>query len=919
MLHEQGRWNRTRVCNSDDQDVIGTDTSASASGTNKCIQPSVPTPEIRIWGGTWEAINMQAWLLQIILSELVGVPTSIETGSQDRNFNFYSSTNRFEYGDDTQVIPSVQVAYKLEGDCSRANDNATSEAYQACAHVVPEIWNDLVSIKEGKALLDNGLVEPPQANGIKGKEGWFITKHTVQDDPTLVSYFGLQGLDHDNRRRLAQIFKRPTTWQFYCTHISNNHCTNTSDTVAVRAPQDETEYDRMFVPGLYTGYFRPNEGCDNDIPIINNATNNNTTGMDLSNCTGHIADYPCLWTSSIAAQTHWLQIPLQSKGDEPGSRGYTYTQLQEIWRAANATRSNLIMHWWSPHALMQEFVGTDAEFQNVLLPTPTQECIEARHNDNIQRCSNNLTDRIGSPAAACDEQARSLLKVISTTVYNHLSNKNHPDLPPALASPAHDVLDRFTLSTEKVHQIFQYWRQEASLRQGVCRWAADNLDYLERFVTPTYPRVLVEGGNNNNTGLYYAALTLAIVAVVLSLVTAWQVHVRRHERAILYSQREFLYLLLSGLLLVSIGAILDAVPPTNGTCLASVWLVNLGMALQLVPHIIKIAAINTLTKAARRLRRVVLKQEALFKAVAAMCGLVVVFLILWTVLIPPQKVAQYELTSDLADDGFSTIVNVVYFCESSKDVFQYIAICGTLLLLLWASVLAVQNRNVRQDFNESQVLSILVYSHLIFTILRLVTFLVPRGTDALSGDTLDKVRSIIFSTDTIATIIIYFPSKLFASSIFASQENVNSRASSEFLRSSTGFQRRQSTFFARTDHGAEGRHESCNTNDPTSSAQRCECPNCGYVGEMRPLVITSQAEVSTVAPFVDSVASASAAARNLAMPSSQQSLPSVSFRNAEPESAMESVDEENAETNDAKKCEPEIADESKCKAEETQA
>ena len=55
-----------------------------------------------------------------------------------------------------------------------------------------------------------------------------------------------------------------------------------------------------------------------------------------------------------------------------------------------------------------------------------------------------------------------------------------------------------------------------------------------------------------------------------------------------FSQWEFLILLLMGLLLVSEGSILLAIPPTNASCVAVQWLVGIGYTLELVPLIVKV-------------------------------------------------------------------------------------------------------------------------------------------------------------------------------------------------------------------------------------------------------------------------------------------------------------------------------------------
>ena len=56
---------------------------------------------------------------------------------------------------------------------------------------------------------------------------------------------------------------------------------------------------------------------------------------------------------------------------------------------------------------------------------------------------------------------------------------------------------------------------------------------------------------------------------------------------------------------------------------------QVGYTLELVPLMVKIAALNRLMAAAAQMRRVTLKRRNLFLAVAVILGLVIVFLILW--------------------------------------------------------------------------------------------------------------------------------------------------------------------------------------------------------------------------------------------------------------------------------------------------
>ena len=81
-------------------------------------------------------------------------------------------------------------------------------------------------------------------------------------------------------------------------------------------------------------------------------------------------------------------------------------------------------------------------------------------------------------------------------------------------------------------------------------------------------------------------------------------------------------------------------------------------------------------------------------------------------------------------------------------------------LLFVATAQAIQTRSLRKEVNESQTLAIMIYSHFVFVILRLVTLFLE---DTLNGTDTMYVRSLIYSLDAIATINIYFVPKFVAS------------------------------------------------------------------------------------------------------------------------------------------------------------
>jgi hypothetical protein len=250
---------KIRVCNSEDP--------PEAAGAGICRIPDFDYKEIRIFSQNWESVILEDWILQVVLSELLDVPTSIEPGVPGARINLYDSQRNMNYGGSGDWS-SIHFAADY-GDCRLASKK---NPYEPCAHVVTEVWDSTNAWEMTK----EGIAEAPQAFGILGQEGWFTPKFTGQRDPTVLNYLGLQG--EENRQKLADMFLRPTTWKAYCEEVSASNCTVPGE-VARRGPHDASEEERMFVEGIYTGYFRKTE--ENDCERFPH------------NCTGSIVDYPC--------------------------------------------------------------------------------------------------------------------------------------------------------------------------------------------------------------------------------------------------------------------------------------------------------------------------------------------------------------------------------------------------------------------------------------------------------------------------------------------------------------------------------------------------------------------------------------------------------------------------------------------------
>mmetsp|Transcript_14818 Transcript_14818/g.26505 ORF Transcript_14818/g.26505 Transcript_14818/m.26505 type:complete len:390 (+) Transcript_14818:151-1320(+) len=256
---------RKRVCNSEDQ------------ASSPFCEPNDPDgfTEIRIISQNWESAIATTWIWQIILSEILNVPTTTETGLADKNNNFYNRENRMDYGY-ANTFNFFQNTFDAKGgDCTIYKENndklAREDGYIPCAHVMPEVWSENEELRDAKI---RDIVEQPALTGLIGGQGWYIMKFSIERDPSLSIYTGYQ--NSKNRQKLAETFKRPTTWGEYCTLVSTNNC-SIPNGIAKRAPPEDGSKDgSYFTEGSYTGHFRATDK--------NNCTKN-------ENCTGHFIDY----------------------------------------------------------------------------------------------------------------------------------------------------------------------------------------------------------------------------------------------------------------------------------------------------------------------------------------------------------------------------------------------------------------------------------------------------------------------------------------------------------------------------------------------------------------------------------------------------------------------------------------------------
>jgi hypothetical protein len=718
-----GGWNKTRVCNSQDP--------SEAEAMGFCRPSPLGYTEVRLASGNWEAINLGAWIVQILLSELLGVPTSIESGSPDINLNFYDVNNGFDIGNAgvSFEMTELEVAAR-EKDCRGVTTEvANPEDYEGCMHVNQEAywsWYDADLIDEFKSY-----IEPIRELGIMTENAWFIPKFAAVNDPSLVSYAGLSG--QQNRRKLAETFKTPTRWKHYCDDFSLSKCAD-ADEFAERPPENEAEEQSFFSEGAFKGYFQYTEesNCDK-YPM---------------NCTGHFVDVPCEWVTYAPAQLFHNDISLSTKR-------YTYVEQTEIYRAASATKSAVIYQAYSVDYIYAEFIRTDSEFTRVLLPPPTQACLD---NRNMHLCeTTEFQEIVGDPLGGCDTSQEMLKKVVSQGFREMAYSLEDPE---EFWSPALQAFEKYQLTMPQVGQIYNIWNERTSdtwnydPRDAVCQFIVENFDLIQSFVPETYPRAIQEATSTTD-GLSEAAVAvgcLAAVAVVASMVVTY---LKRKNAMIYHTQIEFMYLVLLGMLLVSVGAITMAATPSDETCSFISWLTNLGFALQLTPLLLRASAINKLTSSGKGMQRIRMRVFSLYGIVSLVVAAVAGFLLIWFILDRPEQAFEYDLTNMMTSNG-ETVINAYAYCGSDEDFWYLITFAWIASLLVPACMFAFIASRVKEDMNDTGSLSLALYSHATVFGAWLTAFLLLR--DSGMPDFM-KIGSFLLSADTLLTLGLYFVPK----------------------------------------------------------------------------------------------------------------------------------------------------------------
>ena len=135
-------FDKERICNSNDaEDQKHTPPRKKYDSCRKSTLNDIFTyDEVRLAPSKRISATFLSWIHQILLTEIMEVPTTMEHGDGSRGtgeVSFYDRTNGFKAvssGFATNVVDALLEADNNDGDCSQTES--------PCAHVLPDVWAD---------------------------------------------------------------------------------------------------------------------------------------------------------------------------------------------------------------------------------------------------------------------------------------------------------------------------------------------------------------------------------------------------------------------------------------------------------------------------------------------------------------------------------------------------------------------------------------------------------------------------------------------------------------------------------------------------------------------------------------------------------------------------------------------------------
>jgi len=189
----------------------------------------------------------------------------------------------------------------------------------------------------------------------------------------------------------------------------------------------------------------------------------------------------------------------------------------------------------------------------------------------------------------------------------------------------------------------------------------------------------------------------------------------------------FLYIILGGTLISYSSVFFMIGEPTSIRCICQVWLVFIGFVVSFAALVAKNWRMWRLYYGSIQ-RNIVLTDYDILRYLGIIWGVMIVILLLWTVLFPPQP----------------TIVGDEMMCSGSPMMF-YVACAYVVVMAIFGVVMAVRTRSLPQEFREAKWIGLGSYNLAILTSLTVPVAFTIRNTYATTAFVILSVGIILWT------------------------------------------------------------------------------------------------------------------------------------------------------------------------------
>ncbi|KAJ3097252.1 hypothetical protein HDU97_005051 [Phlyctochytrium planicorne] len=278
------------------------------------------------------------------------------------------------------------------------------------------------------------------------------------------------------------------------------------------------------------------------------------------------------------------------------------------------------------------------------------------------------------------------------------------------ARPASGTSPYYLAASEQIYLwANKILRDDISVSDGLAQMTVGIQKAIKTYVEPTIdlgPPIFVN--YNDPLGLAFEIIAGVMAALALALFVI--IIIYRKHKLLTSSSPIFMLIMVVGTL-VAHGAIYAYTgEPSKTSCILQPWLVVMAFSITVAALVTKNWRIYRIFRN-KFMVKMNMKDEELAKTCAALIGVNIVLMIVWTAVDPPQKALILLPTSQF------------YSCKSNNSTFGWGIIGGLLaynVLLLAAGVfLAYSTRNVKGPFNESQYIGYTIYTMVLLNIILL--------------------------------------------------------------------------------------------------------------------------------------------------------------------------------------------------------